>query len=95
MDSEDQKRFNWIKNVYGDWEEHAFMIKQVEQLEDKVTVANAGQRLAVSVTEEISAENKRFREVFEEIKTKAQQNDYYQPWLIKLCDRALKGRSDG
>jgi len=30
MDADEQKRFNWIKNAYGEWEEHAFMIAQVE-----------------------------------------------------------------
>lgn len=36
MDADEQKRFDWIKNVYGDWEEHAFMIKQVELAQAKV-----------------------------------------------------------
>ncbi len=32
MDSEEQKHFDWIKRVYGDWEEHKFMIQMVERL---------------------------------------------------------------
>ena len=33
MNSEEQKRFDWIKSVYGDWEEYKFMVQIVERLE--------------------------------------------------------------
>ena len=36
MNSEEQRRFDWIKSVYGDWEEHKFMIQMVERLDERV-----------------------------------------------------------
>jgi len=47
MDANEKKRFTWIKNVYGDWEEHAFMIAQVE--------------LAQAEVEQLKAENERLK----------------------------------
>jgi len=39
MNLEEQKHFDWIKRVYGDWEEHKFMIQMVEIAEGETAIA--------------------------------------------------------